>query len=69
MAIMARKNPSAEWTPERILALRKRLRLTQTAAAEKVGVSRRSWAAWEGGQKRPSRPVQLLLRQLDSGKI
>ncbi len=64
MAVMA----ESTWTPERLKALRHRLDLTQTEAAARVGVSRRAWASWEGGEKQPSRPVRILLDQLDARK-
>lgn len=59
------------WTPRRIELLRKRLGLTQAEAAERVGVTRRQWAAWEGGTRKPSGPATVLLDLLDSrdGKI
>lgn len=58
------------YSPEWLRELRGRLgNLSQTAAAKKVGVSRRAWAAWEGGEKQPSKPVQILLDMLDRGKL
>ncbi len=59
------------WTPKRIEMLRKRLLLTQEQAAELVGITRRQWAAWEGGTRKPSGPAIILLDLLDQrdGKI
>lgn len=65
---MAKKRGDA-WTPERIRELRKRRGLTQTEAATKFGVSRRSWAAWESGEQTPSPPIVVLLGLLDQEKI
>lgn len=59
------------WTPKCVKALRKRLHLTQEQAAALVGITRRQWAAWEGGTRKPSGPAALLLDLLDQrdGKI
>ena len=61
--------PSPAWTPAAIRALRERLGLTQTAAAEKVGVTQRAWLSWETGAVVPSKQSMILLTQLDDGKL
>ncbi len=63
MVSMATKKPNP-WTPKKVKALRQRLDLTQTEAAEKVGVTRRQWAAWEAGESKPSGPAAKLLQLL-----
>jgi len=69
MIDMAKKKPTPAWTPEKIAELRAALKLTQAAAAKKVGVTRRQWAAWEAAESRPSGPALLLLTLLKDGKI
>jgi DNA-binding transcriptional regulator YiaG len=56
-------------TPKEIRKIRKGLNLSQAKAAEKVGVSRRSWAAWESGETVPTPPLQKLIRLLEAGKL
>lgn len=63
MGIMAKDKRSC-WTPKRVQSLRRRLKLTQEKAAQLVGVTRRQWAAWEGGTRRPSGPAAVLLELL-----
>jgi DNA-binding transcriptional regulator YiaG len=74
MPTMAKRKPkptaaAPSYTPEKIQALRKRLGLTQTEAAEKVGVTQRAWLSWETGAVIPSRQSVILIRQLDQGKL
>lgn len=59
------------WTPERVRALRLRLRLTLDAAASKVGVRPRTWLGWElpSQNRHPSKSHEILLTLLDAGKI
>ncbi len=54
--------------PAEILRERKRLGLTQEKAAEKIGVSRRSWVAYEQGDPIPA-PVAILMSLLFDGTI
>ncbi len=61
--------PSKKLTPAAIRDIRKGLGLSQAKAAAKVGVSRRSWAAWESGETVPTKPLQILIRLLEDGKI
>ncbi|MES2342288.1 MAG: helix-turn-helix domain-containing protein [Pseudomonadota bacterium] len=71
MSVMSKKKKPAStyWTPKRIAGLRDKLDLTQTAFAERVGVTRRQVAAWEAGESRPSGPAVVLLNLLRGGKI
>jgi DNA-binding transcriptional regulator YiaG len=68
MQLMAKPRKSP-WTAKKIRDLRKRLKLTQAAAAAKVGVTRRQWAAWEADESQPSGPSAILLTLLHNGKI
>ncbi len=52
------KNP---W-PAKLKKLRRRLGLTQAAAAEKAKVALRTWIAWENDQRKPSGPAAQLLQ-------
>lgn len=71
MAVMPKKRVSHKWTATKVRKLRERLDLSQRAAAELVGVTRRQWAAWEAGESTPSGPAAMLLTLLDQrdGKI
>lgn len=70
LTMAKRKKPATPILgPTQIKAIREQLGLTQTQAAEKVGVSRRSWAAWEGGQQIPSPPLVILIQLLAKKKI
>ena len=54
------------WTPDEIRALRKRLNLTQTELAERLGYERRQTVTdLERGEYMPSGPVRRLLDLLD----
>lgn len=55
--------------PARLRAIRERMALTQAQAGEKVGVSVRSWLAWEVGDQIPSRSRQILLELLEKQEI
>jgi DNA-binding transcriptional regulator YiaG len=66
MAIMARVPiPSVA----AIKRLRERLGLTQTEAADLVGVGQAVWSTWELGLRRPSRQSAILLELLRRGKL
>lgn len=54
---------------QRLLALRHRLGLTQTEAAEKVGVTLRAWQSWEHGHRRTNKGHLKLIQLLDDGTI
>lgn len=56
-------------TPEEVKAVREKLGLTQAEAAEKVGTSQGQWAAWESGDRKPSRQSALLIDLLRRKKI
>lgn len=67
--VMAKKKPDkpkpsakrvSAW-PKKLKALRDRHKLTQAAAAEKAGVSLRTWISWENAQRIPSGPTARLL--------
>jgi DNA-binding XRE family transcriptional regulator len=61
MGIMSRaRTPSNPW-PAKLLKLRERWDATQTEAAAKIGVTLRSWASWERGERVPLKPMQLLI--------
>lgn len=74
IAVMAKKRkpaaPANPW-PERLLAIRARLKLTQEQAAERIGVSQGAWAAWESrtALRTPSRQSVTLIELLEAGKI
>lgn len=50
----------------RLVKIREQLKLTQARAAELIGVSTRSWVAWERGYRTPTPAAQILIRQLSS---
>ena len=52
-----------------IKALRKRLRLTQSQLAERLGCGKKSLSRWENGRGFPSGLVNTLLRLLDEGHV
>jgi DNA-binding XRE family transcriptional regulator len=54
-----------DW-PAFLKSIRDSLDLTQERAAEQVGVSARSWVAWENGYRTPTPSAQILIRQLAS---
>jgi DNA-binding transcriptional regulator YiaG len=58
-----------DYTPEQIRAIRVSQGLSQSEAARRVGVSRRSWAAWESGEKPPSPRSVILIRLLADEKL
>lgn len=49
---------------ELVFSLREDLDLTQVELAEKLGVSQPLVAMWEKGERLPSGPAAILLRQL-----
>ncbi len=59
------------WTPARVRELRERLGLSRLEAAEKVGVTARTWLSWElpSQDRAPSPRCELLLSLLEKGKI
>lgn len=59
MAVMAKKKP-INW-PLRLDQLRKALKLTQAEAAEKLGISVRTWQNWEQGRTRPDTAAVRLM--------
>lgn len=70
MSTMApkRKKKPVGWA-KKLIALRKKLGLTQTEAAERIGLSRRAWAGWETNEAKPSAAAVKLLELLQDGKI
>ncbi len=52
-------------TAEEILALRKRLKMSQDAMAKKLRVSRQTINNWESGRKKPSRLARAQLARLE----
>lgn len=56
------------YPPEFVLPLRSKLGLTQTELADRLGVSQPLVALWEKGERLPSGPAAILLRQLDEKK-
>lgn len=66
---MAKKRRQPAFTPAKVKSVRDNLGLTQAEAAEKVGVSRRAWAAWESGERQLSPSSIILLRLLAEGKL
>lgn len=56
-------------SPEQIKALREKLGLTQAEAAAKIAVGQAVWAAWESGQRKPSRQSALLIDLLRRKKL
>lgn len=69
MATMARQHkdvhpkPGNDW-PERLLTARLRLGLTQPEAADRIGVSFRTWVGWERGEHIPLKHFVPLLEKL-----
>lgn len=58
-----------DWTPELVKSLRLRLKLTQTEAGDKVGVTKAMWCFWESGRHSVTKPFQILLTLLDKGRL
>ena len=56
-------------SPAQIKEIRERLKLTQTEAAEIVGVGQGVWSAWESGERTPSRQSAILIDLLSKKKI
>jgi DNA-binding transcriptional regulator YiaG len=55
--------------PGRLKRLRAKLgKLTQAQAAERLGVSLRSWQYWELGERVPHPIIQEAIRRLERGK-
>lgn len=67
IAEMAPKRSTTPPTPKEIKAARGSL--TQTAAAEKIGVTQRTWSGWETGAVVPSIQSSILIRLLAAKKI
>ncbi|MBN2495905.1 MAG: type II toxin-antitoxin system MqsA family antitoxin [Deltaproteobacteria bacterium] len=51
--------------PEDVIAIRKRLDLSQSAFAALLGVSKRTLQDWEQGRRKPRGPARALLRIVD----
>lgn len=68
MPLMARKKkptPKSSW-PAKLKQLRSQWGkdgklATQSFAAERIGVTLRSWASWERGEREPLQPIQMLI--------
>jgi len=67
MATMSKRKPPAalSW-PDKLKLLRDRWGapnkpVTQQAAADRIGVTRRSWVSWETGAREPVRSIQVLI--------
>jgi len=56
-------------SPAEIKRIRTRLGLTQAQAAERVGVTVRTWNSWECARDVPAIQSVMLLRMLSEGKI
>ena len=69
LGMAKRKAKKPAYTPEQIHAIRTRLQLTQTEAAEKLGATLRTWQYWESGERNPSPQAVLLLKMLADGKL
>jgi len=71
MPIMARKRKAKLSWPAKLKKLRAKWGtdgkpMTQAAAADKIGVTMRSWASWELGERTPLQPMQMLIDLLIS---
>jgi DNA-binding transcriptional regulator YiaG len=64
-----RKPSKAVWDSARIKALRESLGLLQKEAAAYLRISPQLWGDWEAGHREPVPAMQLLLDQLESGKL
>lgn len=51
-------------TTKDIIALRRRLRLSLTRMAQRLGVSRGTYCNWEYGHRKPSAAGRMLLEKL-----
>lgn len=69
MATKTKKAKGSNQWPGRLRAIRHRLRMTQTEAGAKVGVTQRAWLAWETGAALPSRQSAILIEQLILGNL
>ena len=43
--------------------------MTQTAAAEKLGVRPATWSEWESGARQPGRDLAILLEDMTGGAV
>ena len=59
------KIPGVEFEPEKILALRKQMNLSQSVFAEMLNVSPSSIRQWEQGKRTPSGSTKVLLELLE----
>lgn len=66
MIVMANKK-AKPW--KALSEARKRQGHTQAEAAERVGISQGNWSAIEAGERRPSRPLHILLTLYIAGKL
>jgi len=53
-------------SPKQIQRLRKRLKLTQAALGQRLGVTRAAVSLWESGDRTPSGPAVMILSQLQA---
>jgi len=59
------KIPNVEFEPEKISALRKQMKLSQSVFAEILNVSPSSIRQWEQGKRTPSGSTKVLLELLE----
>lgn len=64
MSVMAHR----AWDAERVTALRKRLRLTQDAFAQRLGVWQVTVSRWESGTQKPGKFLVPRLDELAGGR-
>ncbi len=73
--LMAKRKPGRQSSKKKsplaakLGRLRENLNLTQTEAAEKIGVSVRTWIAWENDQRKPAATALRLLKITFPGQI
>ena len=68
MLVMAKRRIKIP-TPDELREIRARLKLTQAQAADRVAVTRETWATWECAMRKPSRPASLLIWQLSKENL
>lgn len=64
-----RRNSRAAMTAEEAKRIRTSLGLTQRQAAVRIGVSWRTWQDYERGVITVTKPISLLIRQLEAGHL
>lgn len=62
LAMLERKEPTRRLVRD-VIALRRLRKLSQTALAEELGVSKRTWQEWEQGRRLPSGVGKALLER------